>query len=113
MRRDFTYIDDIVNGVVGCLDRPPAETVPARVLNIGNHRSEQVSTLVRLLEQALGRPAILREAPRPSADVEETFASIDALAALTGFAPRTALAEGIPRFVEWFLATLGGEAAAA
>jgi UDP-glucuronate 4-epimerase len=107
LRRDFTYIDDIVNGVVGCLDRPPAEAVPARVLNIGNHRSEQVSTLVRLLEQALGRPAILREAPRPSADVEETFASIDALAALTGFAPRTSLAEGIPRFVAWFKAWHG------
>ena len=50
LRRDFTYIDDIVAGVVGCLDRPPAGDAPARVLNIGNHRSEQVSTLVRLLE---------------------------------------------------------------
>jgi UDP-glucuronate 4-epimerase len=55
-----------------------------------------------LLEQALGRRAILREAPRPPADVAETFASIDAIAALTGFAPRTSLAEGIPRFVAWF-----------
>jgi UDP-glucuronate 4-epimerase len=102
LRRDFTYIDDIVAGVVGCLDRPPEGILPARVLNIGNHRSEQVSTLVGLLEQALGRRAILREAPRPPADVEETFASIDAIAALTGFAPRTSLAEGIPRFVAWF-----------
>ena len=80
---------------------------PARVLNIGNHRSEQVSTLVRLLEQALGRQAIVREAPRPPADVEETFASIDAIAALTGFAPRTSLEEGIPRFVAWFKAWHG------
>ena len=107
LRRDFTYIDDIVAGVVGCLDRPPEGTLPARVLNIGNHRSEQVSTLVRLLEQALGRRAILREAPRPAADVEETFASIDAIAALTGFAPRTSLEEGIPRFVAWFKAWHG------
>ena len=60
-----------------------------------------------MLEQALGRRAILREAPRPAADVEETFASIDAIAALTGFAPRTSLAEGIPRFVAWFRAWHG------
>ncbi len=102
LRRDFTYIDDIVAGVLGCLDHPPDGPLPARVLNIGNHRSEQVITLVRLLEQALGRRAVLRDAPRPLADVEETFASVDAIAALTGFAPRTPLAEGIPRFAAWF-----------
>ena len=102
LRRDFTYVDDIVAGVTGCLDRPPGEATPARVLNIGNHRSEQVSTLIALLEQALGRRAIVRDAPRPAADVEETFASVEAIAALTGFAPRTPLAEGIPRFVAWF-----------
>ncbi len=104
LRRDFTYIDDIVAGVVGCLERPPDARPPARVLNIGNNRSEPVSTLVRLLEEALGRRAILRAAPRPPADVVETFASIDAIDALTGFAPRTTLAEGIPRFVAWFKA---------
>jgi UDP-glucuronate 4-epimerase len=102
LRRDFTYIDDIVAGVLGCLDRPPDGPLPARVLNIGNHHSELVSTLVSLLEQALGRRAILRDAPRPLADVEETFAAIDSIAALTGFAPRTPLAEGIPRFAAWF-----------
>jgi len=104
LRRDFTYIDDIVAGVVGCLDRPPTARPPARVLNIGNNRSEQVSMLVRLLEEALGRRAILRTAPRPAADVVETFAAIEAIAALTGFVPRTTLAEGIPRFVAWFKA---------
>jgi UDP-glucuronate 4-epimerase len=102
LRRDFTYIDDIVAGVIGCLDRPPAGDLPARILNIGNHRSETVSTLIALLEKALGRRAILRDAPRPAADVEETFASVDAIAALTGYAPGTSLAEGIPRFVAWF-----------
>ena len=102
LRRDFTYIDDIVAGVVGCLDRPPAGAAPVRVLNIGNHRSEAVSTLIALLEQALGRRAVLRAAPRPAADVQETFAAVDAIAALTGFAPATPLAEGIPRFVAWF-----------
>jgi UDP-glucuronate 4-epimerase len=102
LRRDFTYIDDVVTGVLGCLDRPPAEVPPVRVLNIGNHHSEPVSTLVRLLEQALGRAAVIRNAPRPRADVEETFAAIERIAALTGFAPRTSLAKGIPRFVAWF-----------
>ena len=107
LRRDFTYIDDIVAGVIGCLDRPPEGSLPARVLNIGNHRSELVSTLVRLLENALGKQAIVRDAPRPPADVEETFASIDAIAGLTGFAPRTSLEEGVPRFVTWFKAWHG------
>jgi UDP-glucuronate 4-epimerase len=107
LRRDFTYIDDIVTGVVGCLHRPPEGLLPARVLNIGNHRSEPVSTLVGLLERALERQAVVRETPRPPADVAETFASIDAIAALTGYAPRTSLEEGIPRFVTWFKAWHG------
>jgi UDP-glucuronate 4-epimerase len=107
LRRDFTYIDDIVAGVLGCLDKPPQDGTPARVLNIGNHRSEAVSTLVALLEQALGRRAVTRDAPRPEADVEETFAAVDAIGALTGFAPRTSLAEGIGRFAAWFLAFHG------
>jgi len=107
LRRDFTYIDDIVAGVLGCLDRPPADDVPARVLNIGNHRSEAVSTLISLLEQELERKAVIRYAPRPRLDVEETFASIDAIAALTGYAPSTPLSVGIPRFVAWFRAWHG------
>ncbi len=107
LKRDFTYIDDIVAGVVGCLDRPPDGELPARTLNIGNHRSEAVTTLIALLEQSLGRQAILRDATRPAADVEETFASVEAIGALTGFAPATSLAEGIPRFVAWFRAWEG------
>ncbi len=102
LRRDFTYIDDIVAGVVGCLDRPPDGAPPVRVLNIGNHRSELVSTLVELLETSLGRRAVIREVPRPLSDVMETFASVEAISALTGFVPRTTLAEGIPRFAAWF-----------
>ncbi len=115
LRRDFTYIDDIVAGVMGVLDRPPvaleppspAGAPPVRVLNIGNHHSELVSTLVAELEQALGRTAVVRSVPRPAADVEETFASIEAISALTGFAPATSLHEGIPRFVAWFRAWHG------
>jgi UDP-glucuronate 4-epimerase len=102
LKRDFTYVDDIVAGVVSCLAHPPETSVPARVLNIGNHRSEEVRELVSLLERALGRTAIIRAVPRPPMDVEETHADVDAIAALTGFQPRTSLADGIPRFVAWF-----------
>jgi UDP-glucuronate 4-epimerase len=101
LRRDFTYIDDIVAGVVGCLDHPPS-LPPPRILNIGNHRSELVSTLVALLEQSLGRTAIIKNVSRPLADVTETFAAVENIAALTGFSPRVGLAEGIPRFAAWF-----------
>jgi UDP-glucuronate 4-epimerase len=107
LRRDFTYVDDIVAGVVGCLDHPPTGSLPARLLNIGNHRSEPVSALVRLLEQALGRRAVVKNVPRPAADVEATFADIDSIAALTGFAPRTTLEQGVPRFAAWFRAWNG------
>jgi UDP-glucuronate 4-epimerase len=107
LKRDFTYIDDIVTGVLACLEHPPEETPPARVLNIGNHRAEEVRTLVALLEQALGRKAVVRSAARPAADVAETFASVEAIGALTGFAPRTTLAEGIARFAAWFRAFHG------
>jgi UDP-glucuronate 4-epimerase len=108
LRRDFTYIDDIVAGILGALDQPPEQEVPpVRVLNIGNHRGEEVRTLVALLEQALGQAAVVRNAARPAADVAETFASVEAIGALTGFAPRTTLAEGIPRFVAWFKAWHG------
>lgn len=107
LRRDFTYVDDIVAGVVGCIDRPPEGAQPLRVLNIGNNRPEEVRTLVALLEQGLGRKALIRSAPRPPADVEATFADVSAIGALTGFAPHTGLAEGIARFAAWFLAFHG------
>ena len=103
LRRDFTYVDDIVGGILGCLDRAPEGLVPQRVLNIGNNRSEAVSTLVDLLEESLGRRAIREVAPRPAADVLETCADVDAIGALAGFAPSTALCDGIPRFAAWFL----------
>ncbi|HUZ64183.1 MAG TPA: NAD-dependent epimerase/dehydratase family protein [Acetobacteraceae bacterium] len=102
LRRDFTYIDDIVTGVLGVLDRPPENVPPMRVLNIGNHRSEPVSALVALLERELGHRADIRFAARPPADVVETFADITRIAELTGFAPATPLEAGIPRFVAWF-----------
>jgi UDP-glucuronate 4-epimerase len=107
LKRDFTYIDDIVAGVLGCLEHRPGENPPARVLNIGNHRAEEVRTLVALLEEGLGRKAVVRSVERPAADVVETYASVEAIGALTGFSPRTSLAEGIARFVAWFRAFHG------
>ncbi len=102
LKRDFTYIDDIVQGVLGCLDRPPAPGTPTQVFNIGNNRAEWVSDLVRLLEEGLGRRAVIVDAPRPIADVVETCADLEAIGAYAGYAPRTPLAEGVPRFVRWF-----------
>jgi len=102
LKRDFTYIDDIVAGALACLDRVPAAGEAPRLFNIGNNRAETVSELVRLLEQALGRAAVLRQEPRPLIDVAETCADLSAIQAHVGYQPTTPLAVGIPRFVEWF-----------
>jgi len=102
LKRDFTYIDDIVAGALACLDRVPAAGEAPRLFNIGNNRAETVSELVRLLEQALGRAAVLRLEPRPLVDVTETCADLSAIQAHVGYQPTTPLAVGIPRFVEWF-----------
>lgn len=102
LKRDFTYIDDIVSGVLACLDRPPGKGVSPLLFNIGNNRGELVSDLVALLEQELGRKAIIRTAPRPVADVFETCADLTAIEAHAGYRPTTALSVGIPRFVDWF-----------
>ena len=104
LRRDFTYIDDIVSGVLGCLDVVPAPGTMPAVYNIGNNRAEWVTSLVSLLEQGLGRTAIVVSTPRPVADVAETCADLTAIASHAGYAPSTPLSEGVPRFVEWFLA---------
>jgi len=106
MRRDFTYIDDIAEGVVRVLDRPPApdaDGAPYAVYNIGNHEAVALTDFIALLERALGRTAVREYLPMQPGEVEATYASIDRLAALTGFAPRTSLAEGLPRFVAWYL----------
>lgn len=101
MRRDFTYIDDIVDGILGVLDRPPERGVN-RLLNIGNDRPERLLDFVSVLERATGRDAVKVMRPMQPGDVTETWADIDRIRALTGYAPRTALAEGLPRFVAWY-----------
>ena len=111
MRRDFTYIDDIVRGVIACLDQPPLDngtaksggsTSPHAVYNIGNSRSEDLMRVVELLEHESGRKAILDPQPMQIGDVRETFADISAIERDHGFAPATSIDEGIPRFVAWY-----------
>jgi len=102
LRRDFTYIDDIVGGVLACLDLAPLVDNAPKVFNIGNNRDEPVSELVRLLEAGLGRPAIIRSIARPRVDVAETCADLTAIEQHIGYRALTPLSLGIPRFVEWF-----------
>lgn len=105
MRRDFTYIDDIVAGVLAALDRPPAETPdspPARVYNLGNSRTEHLMDYVGTIEKALGQKAQYDFQPLQPGDVPETFADIAASARDLGFQPKTAIREGIPRFIDWY-----------
>jgi UDP-glucuronate 4-epimerase len=111
MRRDFTYIDDIVSGVIACLDGPPADdreakaggsTSPHAIYNIGNNRSEDLMRVVQLLEQETGRKALLDPKPMQVGDVRETFADISAIERDHGFQPRASIDEGVPRFVKWY-----------
>ena len=101
MARDFTYIDDIVDGVVGVLDRP-GPTGSHRLFNIGDNRPIGLMRMIELLETALGRTAEKVFLPMQAGDVTETYADISRLHALTGYAPQVKLEEGIPRFVDWY-----------
>ena len=105
MSRDFTYIDDIVDGVVRVLDRPPGEsksTPPHNLYNIGNNQPEALLDFIAVLEAALGRTAEKDLLPLQPGDVPETFADISAISRDTGFAPATPIADGVPKFVAWY-----------
>lgn len=107
MRRDFTYIDDIIAGILGALDHPPAEgpdrAPPWRVYNLGNSKTEQLSDLIQAVENALGHVAVKEMLPMQPGDVQQTSADIEASRRDLGFDPRTTIAEGVPRFAEWYL----------
>ncbi len=105
MRRDFTYVDDVVSGVLAAVDRPPAVAlgeVPHRVYNLGNHRSEKLTDFIAVLERAIGREAVKQFEPMQPGDVPETYADIVASTADLGFLPTTSIEQGIPRFVAWY-----------
>ena len=105
MRRDYTYIDDLVEGVARTLDCSPAPGdggAPHAIYNIGNHEAVELETFIATLERLLGRAAIRDYQPMQAGDVPATYASIDRLRTATGFAPHTPLADGLARFVEWY-----------
>ena len=106
MKRDFTYIDDIVEGVVRVLDKPAtpetAGGAPYRIFNIGNHDPVPLLDFIGCIETALGRSAVKQFLPMQDGDVPATYASTDALHRWVGFAPATPLSEGIERFVRWY-----------
>lgn len=107
MRRDFTYIDDIVSGVVAALDRPGAGE-PAtgeslhRIYNLGNHRPEPLLEFIATLEATIGRKAVIDLLPMQPGDVKQTYADIEDSRRDLGFEPSTSIADGIPRFVDWY-----------
>ncbi len=121
MQRDLTYVDDVVAAILRLLPLAPAgdpgfdatrpdpasSTAPYRVLNIGNHTPVPLPELLATIEQACGRRANVVHKPRQPGDGLRTWAAVDDLAALTGFAPRTRLADGMARFVAWYRAHHG------
>ncbi len=114
MRRDFTFIDDIVAGTLAALDRTPGtdggteDSVaengepPHRLYNLGNNRPEALMDFIAEIEKACDRKAILEMQPMQPGDVKETCADIDASIRDLGYSPKTTIAEGVPRFVAWF-----------
>jgi len=105
MQRDFTYIDDIVNGVIRTLDNPPPpdeQGRPYRLYNIGNNKPEPLLRMIEVLEQAIGREAEKQLMPMQPGDVQATYADITAISRDVGFAPTTPIDVGVPRFVDWY-----------
>jgi UDP-glucuronate 4-epimerase len=120
-QRDFTYVDDIVAGVVAALDRiaapdpswssespdPSTSCAPYRIYNIGNQRPVSLLRYIEVLEQCLGRTAEKHFVPMQLGDIQDTWADVDALAQDVGYRPGTTLEQGVRRFVEWYLAYYG------
>lgn len=111
MLRDFTFIDDIVNGVILALDHPPKDdnqekpggfTTPHRLYNIGNNRPEKLTGLIQAIEEACNRKAEIILLPMQDGDVHQTFADIDDISRDLGFIPATPMTVGIPAFVSWY-----------
>jgi UDP-glucuronate 4-epimerase len=111
MRRDFTFIDDIVAGVIAALDNPPADDgeekaggshAPHRLYNIGNNRSEELTRMISVLEEAIGRKAEIELLPMQPGDVKDTYADISAIERDLGYRPTTPIDIGIPTFVNWY-----------
>ncbi len=105
MYRDFTYIDDIVEGITRLLDKPPvaeAPDVPNRILNIGHSEPVFMKDFMRLIQEKLGVEANIVNMPMQDTDVYKTYADVSALEALTGYHPQTDIATGLGKFLDWF-----------
>ena len=109
--RDFTFVDDIVTGVLACLANPPADdgnpkpggsTKPHAIYNLGNNRSEKVLDVIEIIEAACGRRAVLEMLPMQPGDVVRTYANIDAISRDLDYRPRTSIEQGVPQFVSWY-----------
>lgn len=116
MWRDFTFIDDVIAGVVAVLDHPPRDddqrkpggsTTPHTIYNIGNNRSEKLLDFIGCIEEACGRKAVIDWQPIQLGDVTRTYADIEAIQHDLGYTPSTSIGEGVPRFVDWFKAYHG------
>jgi UDP-glucuronate 4-epimerase len=101
LKRDFTYVDDIVAGTLAVLDQPPA-TAGHRLYNLGGSRSEEILDVIALFEKALGRKAVIELKPGEPGDMPETAADIDATTRDFGWTPKVTVEQGIPLFVDWF-----------
>jgi len=105
MQRDFTFIDDIVAGLIAASDSPPlddGEAAPHRIYNIGNNKPERLMDMVAQLEAAMGKAAVIEMAPMQAGDVAATYADISAISRDHGFVPSTSLQDGVAAFVDWF-----------
>tara|TARA_R110000868_G_scaffold149712_2_gene372282 strand:- start:741 stop:1730 length:990 start_codon:yes stop_codon:yes gene_type:complete len=105
MKRDFTYIDDIVDGILKALSRPVEKSegvVRHRVLNLGNNKSEKLMDFIRVIEKSLAKKADLDFGPMQAGDVKETFADLDETIQEIGYKPCTSIDAGIPQFIEWY-----------
>ncbi len=102
LKRDFTFVDDIVSGILTVVDNPPLSG-EHRIYNLGNNEPQTVLALIAALEVSLGVKAIVIDAPKPSYDVETTFANVDAMERDFGWKPTTSLSVGIAAFATWFL----------
>ena len=113
MKRDFTYIDDIIDGILATLKTPPTVAEPTphhRILNLGNNRSENLTDFIKTLENAIGKTATINPMPMQDGDVKETYADISETTALLGYKPTTTINQGIPRFINWYKSYYGHNA---
>ncbi|MNG17428.1 dTDP-4-dehydro-6-deoxyglucose reductase [compost metagenome] len=101
-RRDYTYIDDIIDGMLGALRYVESHEQVYEIVNLGTNHTIALTELVQTIEQELGRKASIRRLPGQPGDVEKTYADITKAGRLFGYDPKTQLAQGIHRFVTWY-----------